>query len=99
MKIHQLPIGARFEYEGEVYVKTGPMMGTGNGGQRFFPKYAVLKSLDGPVATAEAKSENLSRSTVMQAFAMFHAECKKLVAEDRQSALAVARDTFLRVLK
>lgn len=24
MKIHQLPMGARFAYEGEEYVKTGP---------------------------------------------------------------------------
>lgn len=25
MKIHQLPMGARFEFEGEEYVKTGPL--------------------------------------------------------------------------
>jgi hypothetical protein len=43
MKIHQLPPGARFEYEGEEYVKTGPLLGTGKGGQRLIPKYAVLK--------------------------------------------------------
>ncbi|MCX7162613.1 MAG: hypothetical protein NT083_06165 [Rhodocyclales bacterium] len=32
MKIHQLPQGARFEYEGSEYVKTGPLSGTGKEG-------------------------------------------------------------------
>jgi len=31
MKIHQLPQGARFDYEGEEYVKTGPLFATGKG--------------------------------------------------------------------
>lgn len=26
MKIHQLPMGARFEFEGAEYVKTGPLL-------------------------------------------------------------------------
>ena len=47
MKIHQLPIGGRFEYEGVEYVKTAPLFATANGKQRLIPKYAVLKVLDG----------------------------------------------------
>ena len=45
MKIHLLPMGARFVYEGEEYVKTGPLFASGKGGQRLIPKYAVLTPL------------------------------------------------------
>jgi uncharacterized protein (DUF1330 family) len=55
MKIHQLPMGARFEYEGAEYVKTGPQLASGAGGQKLIPKYAVLKPLDGP-AFADRKN-------------------------------------------
>ena len=44
MKLTQLPLGARFEYEGEIFTKTGPMTAASEkGGQRMIPRYAVLK--------------------------------------------------------
>jgi len=46
MKIHQLPLGARFEYNGQQYVKTGPLVGSGQAGAKLIPKYAVVKLLD-----------------------------------------------------
>lgn len=99
MKIHQLPVGSRFEYEGDEYVKTGPLTGTGNGGQRFIPKYAVLKPLgDVGDVMPEEKSASVSRAAVLDAFEGFHAECRALVAEDRQAALAEARRRFLQTL-
>ena len=54
MKIHQLPLGARFEYEGQEYVKTGPLFGTGPAGQGLIPKYAVLRPLDAVDASRAA---------------------------------------------
>jgi len=99
MKIHQLPHGARFEYEGEEYVKTGPMLGTGKGGQRFFPKYAVLKPLGGVEgAPGKTKHDSVSKANVLKAFETFYAECKRQVPEDRQTALDVARERFLKDL-
>ena len=48
MKLTQLPLGARFEYEGEIFTKTGPMTAASEkGGQRMIPRYAVLKPADG----------------------------------------------------
>ena len=100
MKIHQLPIGARFEYEGEEYVKTGPMFATGKAGQRLVPKYAVLKPLGDPGAVVEkSMSASVSRAAVLAAFETFSVQCRALVPEDRQGALEAARDGFLKALE
>lgn len=97
MKIHQLPQGARFEYEGEEYVKTGPLFATGTAGQRLIPKYAVLKPLGEVAATpGKASSDSISRTAVLDGFATFYVGCKALVPEDRQPMLDAARDRFLK---
>lgn len=47
-------MGARFEYEGNVYVKTGPMTASSEqGGQRIIPRYATLRPLDIPVTDSK----------------------------------------------
>lgn len=99
MKIHQLPHGARFEFEGEEYVKTGPLIGTRNGGQqRLIPKYAVLKPLDAAVAAPAAESVAIARADVLAAFEAFSAECVRLVGEEGRPALTAARERFLKAL-
>lgn len=100
MKIHQLPQGARFEYEGEEYVKTGPLFATGKGGQRLIPKYAVLKPLGALDITApKASCDSLSRAVVLDGFAAYYTDCKVLVPEDKQTLLDAARDRFLKALE
>lgn len=99
MKIHQLPIGARFEFQGEEYVKTGPLLGTGKGGQRLIPKYAVLKVLGEAQAVPQAAgSAPLSRADVLAAFEIFCADCRALMAEDARPSLESARQRFLKTL-
>ena len=99
MKIHQLPNGARFEYEGEEYVKTGPLFATGKGGQRLIPKYAVLKPLGAAEGAGEkSKDDALSRPKFLKAFETFYAECQRRLPEDQQLALAAAREQFLQAL-
>lgn len=97
MKIHQLPMGARFEYEGQEYTKTGPQIGSGAGGQRLIPKYAVLKALDGTPSAAPPRGP-LAREAVLAAFERFHAACAPLVSEERRDALAAAHAEFLKAL-
>ena len=99
MKIHQLPMGARFEYAGEEYVKCGPLTATSNGRQRLIPKYAVLK----PIGVVEVIQDNvmedgLARGRVLQAFAAFYAACERLVPADKAPALSAARAQFLKAL-
>jgi hypothetical protein len=100
MKIHQLPHGARFEYEGAEYVKTGPLLATGDGGrQRLIPRYAVLKPLERAEGTpATTKPAALSSARVRSAFDEFYGDCKRLVPADGHMALAAARDRFLEAL-
>lgn len=99
MKIHQLPMGARFEYEGEEYVKTGPLVAAGPKGQRMIPKYAVLKPLAGVAAPAPTpRRETLARADVLAAFEAFYGSCRSLVAEDGRPALDAARASFLKAL-
>ncbi len=100
MKIHQLPLGARFEYAGEEYTKTGPLLGTGKAGQRLIPKYAVLRPLDGAGALQQAQpGGSVPRAEILAAFAAFHAQCAALVPEDRRAALEAARERFLDALQ
>lgn len=92
-------MGARFEYEGEEYVKTGSLFATGKGGQRLVPKYAVLKPLSDaenrPVTTMDRV---LNRANVLNAFDAFYSDCKILVPELHQDAIEKARDRFLSAL-
>ena len=99
MKIHQLPMGARFEYEGDEYVKSGPLLATGRNGQRLIPKYALLRPL-GDVAAPVAQKlvVVLSGDQVLAAFDAFCAECEPLVPADRRAGLASARAGFLSAL-
>lgn len=102
MRFQQLPMGARFEYEGKVYVKTGPIAAASEqGGQRMIPRHAVLKPLDGPVQEAKPKAgRKLEEERVLAAFEAFYAECAALVAEaEKAKALEEARQRFLTALK
>ncbi len=110
MKFQLLPQGARFEYEGKVYTKTGPLTAvTEDGGQRMIPRFAVLKPLDGVVAeTPRRPGRKLDEAVVTAAMAAFHDECARLLqvvaddAERLRSArveLDAARRRFLTALK
>lgn len=103
MKFQQLPMGARFEYEGKVYTKTGPIQAAAeSGGQRVIPRFAVLKPLDEkPKAEAPRRGRKLDEAAVMAAFEAFCAECADLpgAAAERAAALASARQRFLAALK
>ena len=93
-------MGARFEYEGEEYVKTGPLFATGKGGQRLVPKYAVLKPIGEVVRNPEVTTDKvLNRANVRKAFDAFYFDCKILVPELHQESIEKARDRFLSALE
>ena len=95
MKIHQLPMGARFEYRGEEYVKTGPMFGTGENGPQLIPRSAVLKPINEPDVAHEGITDCVSRASVLHAFQAFYAECQTLVTDGQHAALESLRERFL----
>lgn len=106
MKFQLLPIGARFEYEGNIHVKTGPLTATSEeSGQRLIPRSAVLKPLDGMEIEAHRPSERKWDETkVTAALDALHDECARLlrvVADDAskvQNALTDLEATRRRLL-
>lgn len=109
MKFQLLPMGARFEYEGRVYVKTGPLTAANEeGGQRMIPRFAVLKPLGGATPEAAPRpARKLDEARVMAALEAFHGDCLRLMEEagvsaDEESALRAGleagRQRFLAAL-
>ncbi|MBS0347996.1 MAG: hypothetical protein JSR69_16210 [Proteobacteria bacterium] len=101
MKLSNLPIGARFEFEGKIYTKTGPMTASAeSGGQRMIPRYAVLKPVDGvPPPTAPAISRSVDADTVRSAFDAFYGTCLRLTDDFGRAELEAARQRFLESLE
>lgn len=95
MKLQQLPTGARFEYEGQTYVKTGPLTASSeNGGRCMIPRYAVLKPLDA-LPVSEKKSERkLDERRVVDAFEDFYRHASEQVSEHERAGLLAARARF-----
>ena len=97
MKIHQLENGVRFEYEGETYIKTGPLFATGKNGPRLIPKYALLTPLgEAKIPMHASTGTRLTRASVLNAFEAFFTDCKAMLHDDHQSALESCRERFLK---
>lgn len=102
MKLQHLLIGARFEYEGVTYVKTGPLTASSEeGGQRIIPRYVNLKPLDAPPAEASGVpiKGRLEAVKVRTAFEHFYASCERLLPEASQGELLEARQKFFAAIK
>lgn len=101
MKLQHLAMGARFEYEGVTYVKTGPMTASSEtGGQRIIPRYATLRALEEPVAESKAPIKGrLEAVRVRTAFERFYEISERLVGASGQAELAQARLKFLDAIK
>ena len=101
MKLEHLAVGARFEYQGQVFVKTGPLTAAGeSGGQRIIPRHVVLTPLDAP--PAEKKSgprRKLDEAAVRTAFDAFYRTCLRTADEFSRPELEAARQRFLDALK
>jgi hypothetical protein len=96
MKLQHLAIGARFEYEGLVFVKTGPLTASSElGGQRIIPRHAVLKPLDLPATDGKGR---LEAALVRKAFNAFFETCHRLVGETGHAELERARQRFLKAI-
>ena len=102
MKLHQLAMGARFEYEGKVFTKTGPITASADeGGQQMIPRYASLKpfALPEPEMAPGVAVRKLDPLRVRQAFDTFYEICVQQATPSGLEALEAARLIFLRGLK
>jgi hypothetical protein len=101
MKLQHIPLGGRFEFEGKVFVKTGPLTASSEqGGQCMIPRYAHLKPLDLP-ATEDKPGlrRKLDEKAVKAAFNDFYGTCSALLGESARPELEAARQRFLAALK
>ena len=84
MKFSQVPVGSRFELDGEAYVKSGPMVATheATGKQRFIGRYAEV-AIPGAAAPAAPASSPAAPDTqsVDAAFAVFYDRCLRIIAQ------------------
>ena len=101
MKLQHLAIGDRFEYNGKVFVKTGPLTASSDeGGQQIIPRYAVLKPINPPPREEKpGLRRRLDEKTVRAAFDDFYQVCSTLVDDSALPALVEARDRFLERVK
>jgi hypothetical protein len=101
MKLQHLAIGDRFEYNGKIFVKTGPLTAASEeGGQQIIPRYAVLKPLNPPPREEKPSlRRKLDEKTVQAAFDDFYQACSTLVDDSALPALLEARQRFLERLK
>ena len=101
MKFTQIPLGTRFEFEGKVFSKTGPMTATAEdgSGQRLIPRYALLKPVDGAAPVVDtAPARQVDEARVIAAFDGFYGTCLRLVDDFSKPALLAARQTFLEAI-
>ncbi|HOI52526.1 MAG TPA: hypothetical protein PLN02_09130 [Azonexus sp.] len=101
MKLQHLAIGDRFEYEGKIFVKTGPLTASSDqGGQQVIPRYAVLKPLDQPQPESRAGGrERLNKAAVLAAFDRFYRTSERLCDSTAHAELARARSEFLAIFE
>jgi hypothetical protein len=109
MKFQMLEVGARFEYAGDLYVKTGPLTAINESGTpRMIPRFALLRPLDAPAQTTRKPSRTLDENVVMDAFEEFYAVClaefesagrDSIAAQTGRKRLESARQRFVATLE
>lgn len=105
MKFDELQMGQRFEWNGVVYVKAGPVVAReeATGKSRMIPRYAVLKPVgEIPAVSKKKAQEMVPRAVVLEAFELFYAECSEIVARCSESEamqrLEAAKQRFVDAL-
>jgi hypothetical protein len=100
MKLQDLPVGTRFEYQGRVFVKTGPITATAeDGSQRMIPRYADLRPLDPLPEKPPVSQRTLDEARVRAAFDAFYRTCFRITDDFSRAELEAARRRFIAALE
>ena len=95
MKIHELPMGVRFAWQGRTYVKSGPLFADGEDGRRMIPRHAVLQPLDPMPITAPALPATIPAEQVCAGVEALLADCRAQLPTDHHAQVAAACDRLL----
>lgn len=82
-KFSLIPVGTRFELDGENHVKTAPLIARNEstGQQRVIPRSADVKLLDqATVETPPDPGKTVSLNRVMEEFDRFYSQCNEIIA-------------------
>lgn len=82
MKFNNLPQGSRFEFEGKVYVKAGPLTAAAEDGSglRMIPRHVLLKPVDIPMQTDESEELTPRQAARLRAAAaLLVTRCRHLI--------------------
>lgn len=103
MKFKLLSVGQKFEYEGDIYIKTSPLIASNikTSQNKMIPRYAALKLLDDS-GRSEQKLNNktLNAQEVVDTFNIFYEHCittlekNKMLGPLIKDELDKARDEF-----
>ena len=101
-KLQDIAIGGRFEYDGKIFTKTGPLTASSEqGGQSMIPRYANLRPFDLPIQEEKLPGmrRRLDETAVKTAFLEFYQSAAELLDETALPALAEARQRCMEKLK
>ena len=107
MKFKLLSIGQKFEYEGDIYVKTSPLIASNikTSHNKMIPRYASLILLDDTGTDKQKiKKESVDAKDTLKAFNIFYAQCIETLEKhnalvpDIKNKLDKARDEFTKKL-
>ena len=88
MKFKLLSIGQKFEYEGETYVKTSPLIASNikTSHNKMIPRYVSLTLLDDTgTREQQIKKDSVDSQEILDAFNVFYEQC--IAALENNNAL------------
>jgi len=107
MKFKLLSIGQKFEYDGEIYVKTSPLIASNikTGHNKMIPRYVTLILLDHTGnSEQQTNKEAIDPQEILNAFNTFYEKCigtledKNVLVPLIKDELDKARDEFTQYL-
>lgn len=107
MKFKLLSIGQKFEYDGEVYVKTSPLIASNikTSENKMIPRYATLTLLDETgIQKQQIKKDAVNTQEILNAFNIFYEKCIATLENNNalvpliKDEIDKARDEFTRYL-
>jgi hypothetical protein len=85
MKFHLLPVGEKFSYQGEVYVKAGPLTASAEqtGTNRLIPRSANVQPVNNQESATPKVVEDhqVQTARVLREFDVFHQHCLQCLKE------------------
>ena len=85
MKFHLLPVGEKFEYQGEIYIKADKLIANAeqSGKNRLIPRSANVKPLNSATDASPRVVEEHQTQTakVLQQFDNYHQQCLQCLSD------------------